>query len=352
MAGHLIDTMGPKNILALSLLASAFSYLLTGMASSLLTLYLAQIPTLAQHAFMAGRSYFGLTSKKTSDRALLLAYVSTAYSIGMVCGPAVGGMISEYGLQATALLSAVLSLVNFFVVWLYLDSPKLTQAETNNQIENTAKSGNQKDSASKGSYMALLKVPGVFYALMVKTIFIVAISIFQSALSIMLPERFGFDAKDTGKLLSWFGLVAGISSLCFVKPVLAKCGDRFSLQWSVCALGLTFLLLTNISTSLQIYLFVLPNAATTVIFKTVSETILTDLVGLDQQGVLAAIDMGCGSAIRIFSPSLSVYLMRSIGFEAIGITSASLCGVVLLLLCFAPLKRGQLSVHKEEKKSN
>jgi predicted MFS family arabinose efflux permease len=61
LSGVLIDRMGCNGVMLLSLFASVLSYGLVATATNVSHLYLAQLPTVFQHAVLAARAYVSIT---------------------------------------------------------------------------------------------------------------------------------------------------------------------------------------------------------------------------------------------------------------------------------------------------
>lgn len=320
VAGSLIDRWGAKSILALSLMASAVSYFLSGMATDMSMLYLAQIPTLAQHAVMASRSYFSLSVEEGSNRAKMLGYVTSAYAVGLICGPFIGGILSDSGLQVAAMVAAVVSLFNTIFVIMFLVTPK---HETSSLL--------QPAKVQKGNYSALLGNSRILYGLVMKSFFVFAINLFQSGLQIVLPERFGITAKETGYFLSFIGVIALIASMLMVKPFYEWYGQRTVLLATNLTLFVCFMIFMVIDSPIQLIILAIPHTAANVVFAAISTQSLTSLVLPEQQGILTAVDMGCGSLIRIITPQLSAFLFSTFGFWSLGATSAALVGISFVL---------------------
>jgi MFS family permease len=107
----LADRFGSKTLLLLSFASSALCYLLQANADSMAMLYLSQIPTVFQHAFMGATAFItGRTGAK--ERPHMLGYNSVAYGVGMLFGPALGGWLGKTDLATSAWIAAAGSLVS------------------------------------------------------------------------------------------------------------------------------------------------------------------------------------------------------------------------------------------------
>jgi MFS family permease len=118
--GALSDRYGRKPILLICLFGTALSYLLLGLAGSLSLIFLAVFIdgltgsnlTLA-HAYIADS-----TTAETRSRGMSMAGV--AFGLGLMSGPALGGLLSGYGLSIPALVASALAFANtvfgFFIL--------------------------------------------------------------------------------------------------------------------------------------------------------------------------------------------------------------------------------------------
>ena len=111
LAGPILDVYGARVVLLASYGSSAACYALTGAARGMPLLYASRVPTLLQHAVMATRAAVAEASSE-ADRARLLGYIGVAYGIGMVLGPALGGVLSARDLRLTAWVAAAGSLLS------------------------------------------------------------------------------------------------------------------------------------------------------------------------------------------------------------------------------------------------
>ena len=104
--GGLSDRAGRRLVLLLCLLGASLAYLLLGLADSL--------PLLAAAVALAGLAGATLATAQAyiadvtppEDRARGLGIVGAAFGLGLVTGPALGGLLRLYSLEAPAFAAA------------------------------------------------------------------------------------------------------------------------------------------------------------------------------------------------------------------------------------------------------
>lgn len=167
VAGVLVDAVGVRNVMLLSFLASFASYAMVASATSVGMLYLAQAPTIFQHAVLAARAQVALTLSD-AERPQYLGYVGFAYGIGFVVGPALGGLLSTYSLTLSAALAAGLTLVSIALT-LSTDDVR-GGARTAPAAAPAAADGASSSRArwSLDGYARVLRSPGLLFLLVVR----------------------------------------------------------------------------------------------------------------------------------------------------------------------------------------
>lgn len=118
--GGLSDRVGRRPVLVACLLGASVAYLALGLAGSLFLVALAVAFAGLMGGTPATAQAYIADSTAPEDRAKGLGIVGAAFGLGLIAGPAVGGLLSLYSLAAPALAASALALSNaafgFFVL--------------------------------------------------------------------------------------------------------------------------------------------------------------------------------------------------------------------------------------------
>ena len=110
--GALSDRFGRKPVLLLSLLGTGLSYLGLTLAPSLPWIFSAQILNGLTGASLAVVSAYIADISRPENRAQYFGLIGTTIAIGWVTGPALGGLLSIWGLRVPFLVAAVVTILN------------------------------------------------------------------------------------------------------------------------------------------------------------------------------------------------------------------------------------------------
>src|SRR6201999_2574402 len=112
LIGNLSDRFGRKPVLIISLLMLGVDYLITGLAPTIGWLFVGRILSgIAGAAYPTANAYIADVSPP-EKRAANFGLVGAAFGIGFVIGPAIGGLLGQYGSRVPFYVSAAIAFCN------------------------------------------------------------------------------------------------------------------------------------------------------------------------------------------------------------------------------------------------
>jgi multidrug resistance protein len=118
--GRLSDRVGRRPILLLGLVGSGLSYLLFGLATSLWWLLASRIMQGIAGANVPVAQAYIADSTDVENRTRGMGLVGAAFGLGFIAGPAIGGVLVNFGYAVPGLFAAALSILNAGAAYFYL----------------------------------------------------------------------------------------------------------------------------------------------------------------------------------------------------------------------------------------
>lgn len=209
--GSLSDKYGRRPILFFSILGSAVGYLFIGFAFALWMVFLGRIVAgITGGNISTAQAYIADVTTK-ENRAKGMGIFGAMFGLGFVFGPAIGGILSRYGIHVPFLFAAVLSLVNAVLLYFILpESVDLNQpaAPRKNRFAQIFESlGDARFGTLNAVYFFLVTSFSIMtYAFVLFTIF-----------------RFNYTAEENGYIFAFIG----VSAVFFQGVVFNKLVDKF-----------------------------------------------------------------------------------------------------------------------------
>ena len=199
--GGLSDKYGRRPVLFLSIIGTGIGFLIIGLADSLWMLFAGRILDGITGGNISTAQAYIADITTTEDRAKGMGLIGAAFGLGFIFGPAIGGILSRWGIHVPFFFAAGLCFANAVLLYFTLR-------------ETVTPDHPAKHSATRGrglkQLINSLKQPRLAFVLTIYFLFIVAFSIMTTAFSLYTMFRFGYDAQHTGYLFAYVGLIAVI----------------------------------------------------------------------------------------------------------------------------------------------
>jgi DHA1 family tetracycline resistance protein-like MFS transporter len=214
--GNLSDRFGRRPVLLISLATLAVDYLIMGFATSLAWLFLGRLLAGASAATFATTNAYIADITPESERAARFGLVGAAWGIGFVAGPAIGGLLGEFGPRVPFFAAAVLALVN--VVYGLLVLPETLPADRRRPFRFTRAN-------PIGALQALRPYPVVITLFGALVLYFMAHDVNPSTWTYYVIHRFEWSEGQVGLALAAVGISSAIVSGTLVGPLVKRLGE-------------------------------------------------------------------------------------------------------------------------------
>ena len=188
-------------------------------------------------------------------------------------------------------------------------------------------------------------LPGIPSLLTVKFLTGLSTAIFQSAFPLFISSQFAMDARGSGLVMSFTGVVGILTQAFAIGFATRRMEDRRIVQLSAIVMLCSLAGLSLCTSTPELLTLLVPFYVAASLLSTVNTSQLTKAAPLDS-GTIVAIDMSVGSACRMLSPTIASYTLQRAGYSSVCGLGA---GSILLLLLLLRLKVVDAAPHTRER---
>lgn len=293
--GNLSDRFGRRPVMLASVLAMAIDYVLQGMAPSLWWLVLGRLA-----AGMTGASYSAAYAciadiTPPEKRAANFGLMGMAFGFGFIAGPAIGGILSEFGERAPFYAAAALAFANFLFGLFFL---RETLAPENRREFNWRQAN---------AFSALKALRGQSATVLW---FIAALSIWQLS-HIVYPAiwsyfaiaAYGFSQREVGLALGMVGLTSALVQGFGLRYIAPHMGEKWAVATGVIGVCISSVIYAVATSTAMVYLAITVGALQGLIQPSIS-ALNSRAVDARSQGELQGAVQSIGSIASIVGPPL------------------------------------------------
>lgn len=220
LMGNLSDRFGRRPILLASLAAFAVDYALMAFAPSLGWLFVGRaIAGIAGAVYVSANAFIADVTPP-EKRAGAFGLIGGAFGLGFILGPALGGLLGEFGPKAPFLAAAGLAALN--TVYGYFVLPETLAPEKRRAFE-------WRRANPLGSFRALTRLPGLGLLATALLLWLIGTTVYPATWAFFAKLRFQWSAAEIGWSLAFAGLVMGTMQVFLTGPVVKRLGERRAL---------------------------------------------------------------------------------------------------------------------------
>jgi DHA1 family tetracycline resistance protein-like MFS transporter len=300
--GNLSDRLGRRPILLCTIAMTLAGHATFAASSSLAMLFLARALAGTGAGNIATAQAVLADTNVASERSRAMALIGAAFGLGFIFGPAIGGIVFHFDHRAPAAFGALLALVNFIFVALFLP-------ETRNRTEHNR----QHTRPSLRELFAL--GPQLPYLISTTLLFITAFALMEQSVGLFIETHWVNQnspaaLEEATSLTSLFLVVVGISATLvqgfLVRKWLRRHSETKLLRLGLVVITASLIAIPALGWSGSFYLFLI-SGATLALGSGMFNPSMAGLVSLaspeSKQGFGLAVNQSAAALGRIIGPT-------------------------------------------------
>ncbi len=216
LMGNLSDRFGRRPLLLIAIFGLGADFLLHALAPSVGWLFVGRV-----FAGLCGASWvianaFLADITPAEDRGRAFGMMGAAFGLGFVIGPAIGGLLGEYGPRVPFYVAAGVSLLNFVFGWFVL--PESLPEDKRRPFE-------LRRANPFGAFRVFRTYQGVLPMCAVMAAFFFFSSVYPAIWPFWGKARFGWSEATVGLTLAAFGIIMAIFQGVLTGPAVKHFGE-------------------------------------------------------------------------------------------------------------------------------
>ncbi len=198
MMGNLSDRFGRRPLLLLAIFGLGIDFLAQALAPTTGWLYFGRILAgLCGASWVIANAYIADVTAP-EDRGRAFGMLGAAFGLGFIIGPAIGGLLGEFGARVPFYVAAAVSGLNLIYGWFVLPE---TLTPANRRPFEWSRAN------PFGSFKVFARYHGVLPMCLVLAMFFFFTSVYPAIWAFWGKARFGWSEAMVGLTLAFFGLV-------------------------------------------------------------------------------------------------------------------------------------------------
>ena len=304
--GELSDKFGRRPILLFSLAGTVISFVMLGLGNTIFLVFVARIiDGLSGGNISTAQAYMADITKK-EDRTSGMGLLTAAFSLGLILGPALGGVLSIYGYGVPAIVAAVVTLVSLVITYFWLPETIHRSAETKKKKISTKIIDVQ-------DFVRALRHPLVGSVMMIYFLIMFAYSCLQGVFALFAEHVFHYGALASGYFFAYLGVISVVIQIFLLKRMMKLTSEEnwvflgsIGVVIGMLLMGLAFHF-TLLAIGLSLF----------AVGSSIGSPVLTALVSKfsdkDTQGSTLGTFQSLGSLGRLFGPLVATFFYANLG---------------------------------------
>ncbi len=298
LLGRLSDRYGRRPVLLISILGTAFGFLVMGWAQTVTLLFVGRMIDGATGGNIATAQAYIADVSTPETRSRALGLIGAAFGMGMTFGPMIGGLMSQISYSAPFYFAAVLALLN--AVLLYFLLPESLAAEHRSVPHANAPVA---EVFRHGSGRQFSLVTATYFFL------VAGFAMMTTIFALFTSKRFGYDAHANGYIFAYIGILTSIGQGGLVGRLAKILGDAVLARIGLVLLIASLFALPLASNLLALLLACAGLALGTSFSSPTLNGLASRMIDRSWQGRALSIIQAAGSLGRLVGPLVGGWLL-------------------------------------------
>ena len=334
--GLLSDRFGRRPILLISLFGLGLDFLFMAFAPSLAWLFVGRLISGATSGVFSTANAYVADVTPPEGRAKAFGWMGSAFSVGFLAGPAIGGMLGNFDLRLPFMAAAALTLVNALYGVFVL--PESLPAERRTPSLDLKRANPVGSLRLLSSHHELLGLASIYFLNMLGQM------VWPSIYVLYVSYRYGWTPGTIG-LAMMAGSILGIGVQSFlVGPVIKRFGERGALLAGAVAsvFGFTWY---GLAPTGWIYLAGMPISCLTGLLIPGLQGLMTRRVSPTEQGQLQGANQSLAGLASMIGPSIFGYSFSwavrhpALNLPGVGMLEGAVASALCVVLALMAARR-------------
>jgi DHA1 family tetracycline resistance protein-like MFS transporter len=331
--GNLGDRFGRRPVLIFAMLAFAVDYALMAAAPTLAWLFLGRFIAGVAGAIIGPVGAVIADVTPPDQRAARFGLIGAAFGVGFIAGPALGGLMAEFGTRAPFILAAILAGANALAMLVFL--PETLAPENRRPFR-------LRDANVIQSFRPLFDAGNAAPLLLAWFLWQLGGIVYPSTWSFWAAIQLGWDARAIGWSLAFVGLMTVLVQTLLTKRVVGRLGERRAALLGLGCGASTLFAYAFANHGWQVYAFFLVGALGGFAYPALNG-LVSNMVDSSRQGALQGGIASMNSVATIFGPfiasqSLAYGAARGFPGAAFFVAGTLIAAALLIILLLVPVR--------------
>ncbi|MFT5996677.1 MAG: DHA1 family tetracycline resistance protein-like MFS transporter [Glaciecola sp.] len=217
MVGNLGDRFGRRPVFLLSLMGFSIDFFLMGFAPNIIWLFVGRAVAGGLGAIFGPANAAMADISTGENRAKGFGMVGAAFGIGFIIGPALGGVLGDFGTRIPFFVAAGLAMATFIYGWF---------AFPETMLEEDRRPFSFRRANPIGAFLSLSKLPNVLGISVVFFMWVISANVYAISWAYFAPAQYGWDSKAVGLSLAVVGISMAFVQIFLIGRMVSRFGER------------------------------------------------------------------------------------------------------------------------------